>query len=50
MAGQTRHMHRRLARKLAPQQLDLYIAADAAHNEAAWRAALPGALTFLFRP
>lgn len=49
MANQTRHMHRRLARQLPPRQLSLHIAADAEHNEAAWRAALPAALRALFR-
>ncbi|MFG6485631.1 alpha/beta hydrolase [Roseateles sp. BYS78W] len=50
MAGQTRQMHRRLARQLPPEQLGIHIAAEAQHNEAAWRAELPAALKFLFRP
>ncbi|MFG6430268.1 alpha/beta hydrolase [Roseateles sp. LYH14W] len=49
MAGQTRHMHRQFARQLRREDLNLHIAADAEHNEAAWRAALPAALRFLFR-
>lgn len=49
MAGQTRQMHRRLARLLPPAQLTLNIAAEAGHNEAAWRAELPAALKQLFR-
>lgn len=49
MAGQTRHMHRRLSRQLPPEQLSLHIAPEAQHNEAAWRAELPGALRALFR-
>lgn len=49
MAGQTRQMHRRLARRLSQEHLALHIAADAIHHEAAWRAALPAALRFLFR-
>lgn len=50
MAGQTRRMHRQLARQLPPAQLSLNIAADAEHNEAAWRAELLAALTALFKP
>lgn len=49
MAGQTRQMHRRLSRQLPPEQLSLHIAQEAQHNEAAWRAELPGALRALFR-
>jgi predicted alpha/beta superfamily hydrolase len=49
MAGQTRRMHRLLARQLPPQQLSLNIAGDAEHNEAAWRAELPAALARLFK-
>jgi predicted alpha/beta superfamily hydrolase len=49
MAGQTRQMHKRLARLLPPQQLSLHIAEEAGHNEAAWRAELPSALKQLFR-
>jgi predicted alpha/beta superfamily hydrolase len=49
MAGQTRHMHRRLSRQLPPGQLSLHIAPDAEHNEAAWRAELPSALKALFK-
>jgi predicted alpha/beta superfamily hydrolase len=48
MAGQTRRMHKLFARQLPPQQLSLHIASEAQHNEAAWRAELPGALRFLF--
>ncbi|MEO6278771.1 alpha/beta hydrolase-fold protein [Roseateles sp.] len=50
MAGQTRRMHRLLARQLPPAQLSLNIASEAKHNEAAWRAELPMALKALFRP
>ncbi|KQW45392.1 MULTISPECIES: alpha/beta hydrolase [unclassified Roseateles] len=49
MAGQTRHMHRRLVRLLPPEQVSLNIAAEANHNEAAWRAELPAALQRLFK-
>ncbi|MDR7335788.1 alpha/beta hydrolase-fold protein [Roseateles asaccharophilus] len=48
MANQTRDMHRRLARQLPADRLSLTIAADAEHNEAAWRAELPNALKQLF--
>ena len=50
MAGQTRRMHKLLTRQLPPEQLSLHIASEAEHNEAAWRAELPGVLTQLFRP
>jgi predicted alpha/beta superfamily hydrolase len=50
MAGQTRRMHKVLARQLPPEQLSLNIAPEAEHNEAAWRAELPGALKHLFKP
>jgi predicted alpha/beta superfamily hydrolase len=50
MANQARYMHRRLARQLPTEQLSLTIAADAEHNEAAWRAELPMALRSLFKP
>ena len=49
MAGQTRQMHKQLARQMPPEQLSLHIAAEAGHNEAAWRAELPAALKTLFR-
>ncbi|WP_457444979.1 alpha/beta hydrolase [Roseateles sp. P5_E4] len=49
MAGQTRQMHKRLARQMPSEQLSLHIAAEAGHNEAAWRAELPAALKTLFR-
>lgn len=50
MTNQTRYMHRRLARQLPADRLSLTIAADAEHNEAAWRAELPVALRSLFKP
>ena len=49
MAGQTRQMHKRLARQLPAEQLGIHIAAQAQHNAAAWRAELPGALKTLFK-
>ena len=50
MAALTQRMHAQLARQLPPAQLSLHIAAEAGHNEAAWRAELPAALRALFRP
>jgi len=50
MAGQTRQMHKQLAKQLQPEQLSLNSAPEAEHNEAAWRAELPAALRFLFKP
>lgn len=49
MARQARRMHAVLARQLPPGQLSLHIAESAEHNEAAWRAELPGALRTLFQ-
>jgi predicted alpha/beta superfamily hydrolase len=43
-------MHRLLGRQLPPAQLRLHLDGDANHNEAAWRAELPTALRFLFKP
>jgi predicted alpha/beta superfamily hydrolase len=43
-------MHRLLGRQLPPSQLRLHLDGEAQHNEAAWRAELPTALRFLFRP
>ncbi|MBV8033929.1 alpha/beta hydrolase-fold protein [Roseateles sp.] len=48
MAEQTRRMHGQFARQLPAPQLSLHIAAEAGHNEAAWRAELPSALRTLF--
>ena len=49
MVEPARRMHTVLARQLAPERLTLNIAAEAGHNEAAWRAELPAALRQLFR-
>ena len=49
MVPLAQRMHGVLARQLPPTQLSLHVAAQAGHNEAAWRAELPGALRTLFR-
>jgi predicted alpha/beta superfamily hydrolase len=48
MVPLTERMHGLLAAKLPAAQLSLHIVPDAGHNEAAWRAELPGALRRLF--
>ncbi len=50
MTGPAQRMHALLARQLPAPALSLHIAPEAGHNEAAWRAELPGALRRLFAP
>jgi predicted alpha/beta superfamily hydrolase len=50
MVQPTERMHAQLSAQLPAERLSLHIAAEAGHNEAAWRAELPAALQSLFRP